>query len=225
MFGIFFNFFSYNVRYAFVKMLDQSWCNTQFARVLITTFGRGTIDFVLRLLFSLTPKGLNVRTANKPVLVGVTWAHTIFGFFETFCEHASRTKLRGKKKSYFLDLQIKSYWYLKFQGEVWAWRACAGANQQELTTCTKSGGQEEKTFQEKWELPQRFRRRPAASGPAGYRRPAVRAQSRPGDRAPTAGRRPKVGGPGPAGDQRLPAGHESIPAPAGQFKFFWNFFI
>jgi hypothetical protein len=40
----------------------------------------------------LTPKGLNVRTADKPVLVNVTWAHTFFGFFETFCEYAPRTK-------------------------------------------------------------------------------------------------------------------------------------
>jgi hypothetical protein len=66
----------------------------------------------------LTPKGLNVRTADKLVLVSVTWAHTIFGFFETFCEHASRTKLRRKKNSYFLDLWIKSYGCLMFQGEV-----------------------------------------------------------------------------------------------------------
>jgi hypothetical protein len=53
----------------------------------------------------------------------------------------------GKKESYFLDLRIKSYGCLKFQGEVWAGRACARANQQELTTCAKSGGQEEKKFQ------------------------------------------------------------------------------
>jgi hypothetical protein len=46
-----------------------------------------------------------------------------------------------------LDLRIKSYGCLKFQGEVWAGRACARANQQELTTCAKSGGQEEKKFQ------------------------------------------------------------------------------
>jgi hypothetical protein len=63
-----------------------------------------------------------------------------------------------------LDLRIKSYGCLKFQGEVWAGRACAGANQQELTTCTKSGGQEEKKIQEKWELPHRSRRQPAAGG-------------------------------------------------------------
>jgi hypothetical protein len=42
-----------------------------------------------------------------------------------------------------LDLRIKSYGCLKFQGEVWAGRACAGANQQELTTCAKSRVQEE----------------------------------------------------------------------------------
>jgi hypothetical protein len=70
----------------------------------------------------------------------------------------------GKQKSYFLDLRIKSNGCLKFQGEVWAGRACAGANQQELTTCTKSEGQEEKTFQEKWELPHRHRCQPAAGG-------------------------------------------------------------
>jgi hypothetical protein len=47
------------------------------------------------------------------------------------------------KKTHFLDLWIKSYRCLKFQGEVWAGWACIGANQQELTTCAKSGGQEE----------------------------------------------------------------------------------
>jgi hypothetical protein len=76
----------------------------------------------------LSPKGPNVRTADKPVLVNVTWAHTIFRFFETFCEDVSRYKLRGKKKSYFSDLWIKSYGCLKFWGEVWVGRACARAN-------------------------------------------------------------------------------------------------
>jgi hypothetical protein len=68
----------------------------------------------------LTPKGLNVRTTDKLVLVCVTSAHTIFRFFETFREHASHSKLRGIKKMHFLDLRIKSYGCLKFQGEVWA---------------------------------------------------------------------------------------------------------
>jgi hypothetical protein len=44
---------------------------------------------------------------------------------------------------------MKSYGCLKFQGEVWAGRACAGANQQELTTCTKSRGQERKKISRK----------------------------------------------------------------------------
>jgi hypothetical protein len=39
--------------------------------------------------------------ADKPVLVSVTWAHTIFRFFETFCKDASRSKLRGKKNRIF----------------------------------------------------------------------------------------------------------------------------
>jgi hypothetical protein len=46
---------------------------------------------------TLTPKGPNVHMADKPVLVNVTWAHTIFRFFETFFEDASRRKLHGKK--------------------------------------------------------------------------------------------------------------------------------
>jgi hypothetical protein len=41
---------------------------------------------------------------------------------------------------------IKSYGDLKILGEVWAGRACVGANQQELTTCAKKGGQEEGKF-------------------------------------------------------------------------------
>jgi hypothetical protein len=31
---------------------------------------------------------------------------------------------------------------LKFLGEVWAGRACAGANEEELTICKKNWGQE-----------------------------------------------------------------------------------
>jgi hypothetical protein len=34
----------------------------------------------------------------------------------------------GAQISYFLDLRIKSYGYLKFLEEVWAGLACAGAN-------------------------------------------------------------------------------------------------
>jgi hypothetical protein len=37
---------------------------------------------------------------DKPVLVSVTCAHTIFSFFE-FCEDASCNKLRGKKNRIF----------------------------------------------------------------------------------------------------------------------------
>jgi hypothetical protein len=64
---------------------------------------------------------------------------------------------------HFLDIWIKSYGCLKFQGEVWAGWACATANEKELTNCTKSRGQEEKKIQEKWVQPNRLRRRPAVA--------------------------------------------------------------
>jgi hypothetical protein len=77
----------------------------------------------------------------------VSLEHTLFfDFLKLFVNMRLALSFTGKQKSYFLDLRIKSYGCLKFQGEVWAGRACAGANQQELTPCTKSGGQEEKKF-------------------------------------------------------------------------------
>jgi hypothetical protein len=63
------------------------------------TFMGGFMEVMPLSLYALTPKGLNVRTVDKPVLVSVTWAHTIFGFFETFCERVSHSKLRERKKS------------------------------------------------------------------------------------------------------------------------------
>jgi hypothetical protein len=65
---------------------------------------------------------------------------------------------------HFLDLRIKSYGCLKFQGEVWAGWACVAANERELTTCAKSGGQEEIKILENWEQPNKHRRRPTARG-------------------------------------------------------------
>jgi hypothetical protein len=69
----------------------------------------------------------------------------------------------------FLDLRVKSYESLKFLGEVSARRACAGTNQQELTTCAKSLGQEEDFFCANGEFRAPSRGRRATAG----RRPAV----------------------------------------------------
>jgi hypothetical protein len=70
--------------------------------------------------------------------------------FLDFKKHFENMRLEisfaGVQISKFLDLWIKSYGYLKILGEVWVGRACAGANQQELTTCAKIGGQEEEEF-------------------------------------------------------------------------------
>jgi hypothetical protein len=61
----------------------------------------------------LTPKGPNVHTADKPVLGSVTWSYTIFRFFETFCEDASRSKLRGSTKIVFFRTygsKVMGFW-------------------------------------------------------------------------------------------------------------------
>jgi hypothetical protein len=102
-------------------------------------------------LIFLTPKGLNVRTADKPVLVSVIWAHTIFRFFETFCEHASRSKLHGKKKCIFWTYGSKVM-------DVWSFKEKSGQGRHVLEPTNKSWplaqkveGRKKKTFQEKWE--------------------------------------------------------------------------
>jgi hypothetical protein len=82
---------------------------------------------------------MSVRRTNW--FWSVSLEHTLFlDFLKLFVNIHLALSFAGKQKSYFLDLRIKSYGYLKFQGEVWAGQACARANQQELTTCTKSGG-------------------------------------------------------------------------------------
>jgi hypothetical protein len=65
----------------------------------------------------------------------VSLEHTLFlDFLKLFVNMRLAASFTGKKKTHFLDLQIKSYGCLKFQGEVWAGRACAAANEKELTT-------------------------------------------------------------------------------------------
>jgi hypothetical protein len=44
---------------------------------------------------NLIPKGLNVRTAHKPIFGSITSSHFIFRFFGTFYEHAPQNKLCG----------------------------------------------------------------------------------------------------------------------------------
>jgi hypothetical protein len=59
----------------------------------------------------------------------VSLKHTLFlDFLKLFLNLRPEVSFAGKKKTHFLDLWIKSYECLKFQGEVWARRACAGAN-------------------------------------------------------------------------------------------------
>jgi hypothetical protein len=102
----------------------------------------------------------------------VSLEHTLFLDFLKLFVNMPLALIFAGKKTHYLDLWIKSYGYLKFQGEVWVGQAYVGANQQELTTCAKSGGQEEKKIQEKWEQPDKRRCRPTTG-----RRPAVARES------------------------------------------------
>jgi hypothetical protein len=45
--------------------------------------------------------------------------------------------------SSFLDLWIKSYGCLKILREIWVGRACAGTNEEDLSTCAQNWRQEE----------------------------------------------------------------------------------
>jgi hypothetical protein len=65
----------------------------------------------------------------------VSLEHTLFlDFLKLFVNMRLAASFAGEKKTHFLDLWIKSYGCLKFQGEVWAGRACAATNEKELTT-------------------------------------------------------------------------------------------
>jgi hypothetical protein len=68
----------------------------------------------------------------------VSLKHILFlDFLKLFVNMCLAVSFAGKNKMHFLDLQIKSYGCLKFQGEVWAGRACVAANAKELTTLIK----------------------------------------------------------------------------------------
>jgi hypothetical protein len=91
---------------------------------------------------------MSVRRTNR--FWSVSLEHTLFlDFLKLFVNMRLALSFAGKQKSYFLDR---------------AGQACDGANQQELTTCTKSGGQEEKKFKKNGNCPHMRRCQPAAGG-------------------------------------------------------------
>jgi hypothetical protein len=139
---------------------------------------------------------------------------------------------------------------LKFLGELRAGPACAGTNQQELTTCAKSKGQHKKKFKKKGAgrpcpgIDPRSagdRWSPPGSGPTiGGQQPLdAELPATPGCRmsgdqrsGPGCGRatgpQPLVASspatPGPAGNQRSPDGRGSTPGQGRPGPFFLNFF-
>jgi hypothetical protein len=83
---------------------------------------------------------MSVQRTNR--FWSVSLEHTLFlDFLKLFVNIRLTVSFAGKQKTHYLDLRIKSYGCLKFQGEVWAGRACAAANEEELTACAKFCGQ------------------------------------------------------------------------------------
>jgi hypothetical protein len=74
---------------------------------------------------------------TKSVLVNVASPHTIFKLFETFGEDESRNKLRVSATFMILRTTVQKLWVFEVSRQ-------GMANQQEMTTSTKSGGQEKK---------------------------------------------------------------------------------
>jgi hypothetical protein len=83
---------------------------------------------------------MSVRRTNR--FWSVSLEHTLFlDFLKHFVNMRLAVSFAGKQKTHYLDLWIKSYGCLKFEGEVWARRACAAANKEELAACAKFCGQ------------------------------------------------------------------------------------
>jgi hypothetical protein len=77
----------------------------------------------------------------------------IFRFFEFFCEDASCNKLCMSTNFIIFGPMDQKLWMFEVLGEVWAGRACDGANEVELIKVPKSGGRRRKNGrgkEEKW---------------------------------------------------------------------------
>jgi hypothetical protein len=89
----------------------------------------------------LTPKGLNVRMADKPVLVCVTWAHTIFRFLKLFVNMRLAVSFAGEKKCIFWTYGSKVM-------ELWSFKEKSG-----------QGGHVLQPMRESWPLEQKVEAR------------------------------------------------------------------
>jgi hypothetical protein len=86
-------------------------------------------DFPLnfRLLNSLTPKGLNVRTVDKPVLVSVTWAPHFLKLAPTLGS-ANSSKIHGEWRFHFFPkekfLNLENTWtFISTVGILVSWKS------------------------------------------------------------------------------------------------------
>jgi hypothetical protein len=143
---------------------------------------------------------MSVRRTNR--FWSVSLEHTLFlDFFETFCEHASRTKLRGKTKIVFFRPTDQKLWVFEVSR-----RSLGRAGM----CCSQPARVDH--LHKKWRAGRKKNSRKMGTVP--------QAQVSTRGQQATRGCHPQVSGLGPGGDQWLPAGRRSTPAPVGLFKFF-----
>jgi hypothetical protein len=129
------------------------WEGIDFAVYVSMPWARFYIHYSLpscHVSMLLTPKGPNVSTVDKPVLVNVTWAHTIFRFLDFFCEDASCSKLCGEKSRIFWTYGSKVM-------DVWSFEEKNGQGGHVLKPTSKSWLHQPKKVgsrnKESWERP------------------------------------------------------------------------
>jgi hypothetical protein len=125
-------------------------------------------------------------------LVSVTWAYTIFRFFETFCEHAPQGKLRGEKNRIFWTYGSKfmDVWNFKEKS-----RHVLEPTSKSWPLAQKVEGMKKKKFKKNGNSP---------TSPCVNLRPAGDRWSLAGPRPPTGGRRPLAAQGRPATSGRPP---------------------
>jgi hypothetical protein len=101
---------------------------------------------------------------TKPVLVSVASPHTIFRFFETFCEDASRNKLRMSSNFMILEATVQKLWVFEVFGQGLARAGMCWSQPTSIDHFHKKWTTGEKKIQKKMGSITLSRCRPAASG-------------------------------------------------------------
>jgi hypothetical protein len=97
----------------------------------------------------LIHKGLNVPGVTKPVLVSIASPHTIFRFFETFCEDGSRNKLCLSANFMILGATVQKLWVFEVFWQGLARASMCWSQPTRVDHLQKMEGRRKKKFKKK----------------------------------------------------------------------------